>query len=64
MNDKDADTTPTASEAGFTLWHRTGRWAKWTAIATNATERDAWAAMEPSGGRHGDWLVLPSGREP
>jgi hypothetical protein len=63
MNDKTADTTPTATEAGFTLWHRTGRRAKGRR-SPRPRPSASWAAIERSGRRHGDWLVLPSGSKP
>jgi hypothetical protein len=49
---------------GVVLWHRAGRGEAWRPVSRHDTERDAWRAIETSGKRNGDWIVLEAGREP
>lgn len=49
---------------GFTLWFRTGRRAKWEAVATMPTEAEAWGAIPGTNRKGGDWCVLAAGKKP
>ena len=50
--------------AGYVLWFRKGRRAKWEKVATAATRSAAFAAVAASGKRNGDWCVLEATRAP
>lgn len=54
----------TATTTEFTLWHRTGRRAKWEAIGTAPSYQGAHALSYGTGRKGGDWLVMPAGTDP
>lgn len=68
--DTDKDTQPqpplpsALSVHPFTLWHRTGRRAKWKQTGTAPTYRAALDLSLGGGVKHGDWLVLETGKNP
>jgi hypothetical protein len=59
-----ATAAPPVTAAVVVLWYRKRRGQPWESVGTYATERVAWAAIQSSARRNGDWTVLPAGREP
>ncbi|HEY3789879.1 MAG TPA: hypothetical protein VGL71_13545 [Urbifossiella sp.] len=54
----------TTLEPRCVLWQRSGRRAKWKAVATGDTAAECIEKMNSSGRRHGDWLIQTNGVDP